>query len=107
MLLASRVSGFFCCVLLTFGAVTAGCGSSGLNVDVPSIDAGTDARDASVVDSSPPPREAAAPDAAPDAHGNCGDVKIVCDGLCVDPVEDLNNCGGCDRVCPIACVAGQ
>ena len=86
------------CFLAVVAAV--GCSSSTLgNVDPSPADAAGGGIDSSVVDSSRPlpPRDAAAKDTEPDLHGNCGDVKIVCNGLCVDPTTDRNNCGACGK----------
>ncbi len=36
---------------------------------------------------------------------NCGSGQIECNGVCIDPTTDPNNCGVCDRICEPA--AGQ
>ena len=93
---------------VTITSLVAGCGSIAPRGDGSSpndagtgIDARPDAPDAA------PSRDASVPDAAPDPHGNCGSVAIVCDGLCVDPTTDRNNCGGCGSVCPFGCDLGK
>ena len=31
---------------------------------------------------------------------------MLCNGTCIDPLADKNNCGSCGTVCPISCSAG-
>src|ERR1019366_3166264 len=44
---------------------------------------------------------------ADDGSVACLSPNLVCDGLCIDPTSDPNNCGSCGKVCPSnSCVAG-
>jgi hypothetical protein len=38
----------------------------------------------------------------------CGSETNDCDGLCVDVLTDVNNCGGCGKVClsGMSCING-
>lgn len=36
---------------------------------------------------------------ATDADPACGVDEIACDGVCVDPFDDAEHCGGCGRAC--------
>jgi Stigma-specific protein, Stig1 len=41
-------------------------------------------------------------------HTHCDEPQILCDGVCVDPTVDQDNCGACGKVCEMgsACCAG-
>jgi hypothetical protein len=90
----------------------------GADVAAPSPDAAADLRDGPV-DTRPPDAADARPDLAPDAPPDrapdlspdvpmvdappdvltCPATQIACNGRCVAPQTDPDNCGGCDKPC--------
>lgn len=49
------------------------------------------------------------PDGGPPSPGQCTGAQIPCEGVCVDPLNDVLNCGGCGFECPLGeeCRFGQ
>jgi|GEM_PF-6073524 hypothetical protein len=47
----------------------------------------------------PPPPDLGTVDLTADLAPDCGPEFIICNGSCVFPKTDNNNCGGCDVVC--------
>ncbi|MFO0646083.1 MAG: hypothetical protein U0326_07585 [Polyangiales bacterium] len=74
-------------------------------VDVPPVDvAPIDVAPVDVALDRPDVSDAMMLDVASDAGCPAGTTR--CGGVCVDATTDRNNCGGCGRVCAVACSSG-